>query len=169
MRRLLVCQAFRLEYVKSMDSTVSIRRPWRFSSKLLIKMLAVTLDTSLDVVFIQLLAFFVYPFDFVHSAWNVVLLNGELIAWLHWLACCWMHCKRCPSEVCVVQWWYRVRLREQFKLVPVSLPEVQSSHWFTWGGATSGTGVDDVGTLGNSPVCLHGRVWEMVDWSSVPC
>ena len=48
-RRLIVCQAFRLECVKSMDSTLSIQRSWRFSSKHLIKMLAVSSDPSLDV------------------------------------------------------------------------------------------------------------------------
>ena len=48
-RRLIVCQAFRLESVKSMNSTVSIQRSWSFSSKRLIKMLAVSSDPSLDV------------------------------------------------------------------------------------------------------------------------
>ena len=37
MRQLIVCQAFRLVCVKSIDSTVSIQRSWRFSSKPLIR------------------------------------------------------------------------------------------------------------------------------------
>ena len=53
MRQLIVCQAYRLVCVKSIDSAVSIQRSWRFSSKSLIRPLTfnwLTLTSEIHLV-----------------------------------------------------------------------------------------------------------------------
>ena len=131
-----------------MNSPIPFERSWRFSSKSFIKMLAVAQNPH-----------WILRLCGVHTAAGIFRLSmgccssgnhGDLTAWLH-LGCS-MPYKRCPNLCFPMVVGSKWLCSKQFTPVPVGLPEVPSSHLFTWGGAVSGTWV-----------MSDGR-WSMASW-----
>ena len=94
-----------------MDSAVAIQRSWRFSSKRLIEVLPVASDPSLDVAAVW--CSYSYGIGILRPSMECSSpdSHGELIARLHWLACCRMpYKKRCPSLCCPMVDGGRVRV-----------------------------------------------------------
>ena len=154
-RRLIVCQGFRLECVKSIDSTVSIQRSWRFSSKRLLKMLAVASDPHwmLRLCGVRTTLGILRPSMGCSFSDN----HGELTAWIHWLACCTMPFKTCPNLCLPI-----VVESEQlcWKAVNLSQSAFLKLHRLT--------GLLEVGATSGTGVMSDGRCWDLGNFSSTP-